>query len=93
MLAHEIQSKKKEGTIVLLDRRADDILKDFKCSSCGRTAFQYYGQVKVILPGHVEKEWLDVVGRPEPIMCRNKRYVQLNNRSVEVKCKVMYYPV
>ena len=93
MLTHETKSKTKEGIIVVLDRRADDVLKKFKCSACGRTVFQYYGGVKIIMPGKIEKDWLDVVGRTEPVMCRNKRKVELNNRIIEVKCKIMYYPV
>ena len=91
MLAHEILKHKTQTIVTIIDQSQDGILKDYKCVCCGRTLFQYYGAVKLIMPGEVEIEWLDIVGRPKLVQCKNKRTIYVDGRWLEVKCKTMYY--
>lgn len=94
MLAHEIITGKQQGIIAFLDTTIDNILKDFKCNCCGRIVFQYYGGIQMLIPGELAVDWIDVVGRPKPIQCKNKRMVRTGDgRDVEVKCKTMYFVV
>ena len=87
-----------QNITAVLDQAADDILKDFRCNSCGKIVFQYYGQTKLILPGQIDIQWLEIVGRPKLIQCKNRRFILLRNdygqeREVEVKCKTLYFVI
>ncbi|UOF78677.1 hypothetical protein [Caudoviricetes sp.] len=94
MLAHEILTGKPQAITTILDATRDSLLKDFKCNCCGRIVFQYYGGIMLLIPGELQVEWIDIVGRPKPIQCKNKRLVRtVEGREVEVKCKTMYFVV
>lgn len=93
MLAHEILTGVTSKITVLLDTAKDDILKDFRCTCCGRVVFQYYGNVNLMLPGGTTVEWIDIVGRPKPIQCKNKRRIMVDGREVETRCKTIYYVI
>lgn len=94
MLAHEILAGSTQSITAILDQQADKILKDFRCNACGRIIFQYYGSIKLIMPGGVELDWIDIVGRPKPIQCKNQRLVTLpGGKEVKTKCKTVYYVI
>lgn len=100
MLAHEIITGVQQKITVMLDQTTDDILKEFRCNGCGAIMFQYYGSIKLLLPGAVELPWINVVGRPMPIMCKNKSRKILvpdeygeSMKELIVKCKTTYYVI
>jgi len=50
---------------VFLDDTEDEILKKFHCVVCGKTVFEYYGNVHFIISGkHTQK-------RPKVVQCNN----------------------
>ena len=49
---------------VLLSNNSPTIKKDFHCVSCGRIAFNYFSEVRVIIIGEVRE-----ISRPVDIMC------------------------
>jgi hypothetical protein len=84
MLAHEYVVGKTQKIIVILDQTEDGLLK----------SFQYYGGIKLLMPGGVDVPWLNVVGVPKIIQCKNKREVTLNDeRKVLPLCKIIYYVI
>lgn len=93
MLAHEITKGHPQGIVTFLDTEADKILKDFRCPCCGRIVFQYYGGIKLMMPGEVAVPWIDIVGAPKPIQCKNKRRIDIDGREVIVKCKTVFYVI
>lgn len=94
MLAHEIIKQKPQNIVTFLDQEDDDILKEFRCTGCGRFLFEYYGGVRLIMPGGITIDMLDIVGRPKSIVCKNKRKVKMpNGQQYEVKCNIKYFVI
>lgn len=95
MLTHEIITGKPQEIVLILDQTRDNILKSFRCSSCGRILLEYYGGVKLLMPGNIEVDWLDVTGRPKIIQCKNKMTIKTaDGKEMQgVKCRAKYYVI
>lgn len=91
MLMQEVVTTTDQRIIVMLDPTRDDVLKPMYCLCCGSIVLEYYGSVKMVLPGEVEIEWIDVVGRPNTIYCKNRiRRRRADGSEVRGKCKARY---
>ncbi len=94
---------KPQSLIVVIDPIQDRIRKHFKCPVCGNTAFDYYGGLKLIMPGYddvgeptgeTEVDWFKTIGVPFPIQCQNGLSVTLDNgERKKIKCKTMLLKV
>ena len=96
MLAHESLTGNTQNITAFIDATRDNILKDFRCNCCGSIVFQYYGGIELILPGEVSVDWIDIVGRPKPIQCKNKNRKVLDPQTGNEenrKCKTIYYVI
>jgi len=68
---------------IWLDNIDDDILKDFHCLVCGQVAFQYYSDVRMIIPGN-DHQYMKA---PTVVQCRQRMF---NKAGFKVQCKTLY---
>jgi hypothetical protein len=71
-------------TTVILSSVNDDELKQYRCHRCGKVAFEYYNEVKIVVPGRPGyannhkvfqcpgKLW---VGNGQSVHCKQKYFV------------------
>jgi hypothetical protein len=90
MIPSRLQSNCEREITVWLDERKENekILKQFRCCVCGKVVFEYYGKLKMILPGGHS------VSEPKVIQCKgrisgNNQFGQWENTS----CNTKYYIV
>lgn len=72
---------------VWLDNNKSDELKKFHCPVCGKVVFEYYNDVKIILPG----EMGEVKKSPIVIQCHGSITVYKNGFPITTHCKAKYW--
>lgn len=72
---------------VLLSDSAERVLKDFHCSVCGKIAFQYYTNIRMVLPGST-----GMVKAPKVIQCNGTLELRLSGGMRRgTRCKTKYF--
>ncbi len=91
-----------QSIIVMVDD-SDDILKRYRCNTCGNIVFEYCGQTKVTMNGRYDRETMMIdaetvdpqkvgFGMPTVIECQGRVLVQFpNGRSGKVRCGNKYF--
>ena len=84
----------RQNITIMLDQKQDDVLKPLYCICCGNIVLEYYGGVKLIMPGYVEVDWLDIVGRPYKVQCKNRYHkTYISGKEVRGKCRAVYHVI
>lgn len=60
----EIENPDTHTVTVILGKSTPSVRKKFHCMNCGKTVFQYYSEVRIIIDGEMRE-----VERPIDIMC------------------------
>ena len=60
----EIQNPNTHVVTVILGNSTPTIRKKFHCMNCGKTLFQYYSEIRIVIDGEMRE-----VSRPIDVMC------------------------
>lgn len=78
----------REIIVVLAPMRESYVRKKFHCSMCGNIVFEFYDELRIILPGH------PVDQRPKyAVQCpgRIEEFDPIRNQTVRYRCSYKYY--
>lgn len=88
MIAPEILTGEKAFVTAWFDNSRTDILKDFRCNTCGHLMFQYWDSLRIIAPGRVD----DGQSNPSIHKCRgNARFTNNYGQSFSASCNAVYW--
>ena len=68
------------------EKRQEKALKPFHCLVCGKVVFEYYNDVRMIVPGEPE-----FVKSPKVIQCHGKLSLNKNGEWITTNCKAKYW--
>ena len=68
------------------DKKQERTLKQFHCLVCGKVVFEYYNNVRMIIPGEP-----DFIKSPKVIQCHGTISVQKNGQFITTRCKSKYW--
>ena len=86
MLQAAIHTGSKPSITVFLDDSSPTVLKALKCSVCGKTVFEYYSTVDMIVPGEPPSSTTPLV-----VQCNGVINVLKNGEYINTRCKTKYY--
>jgi hypothetical protein len=73
---------------VWLDNEKGSELKKFHCPVCGKVVFEYYNDVKILMPGELG----DVKKSPIVVQCHGKTPMKTaDGMEIFVRCKARYF--
>ena len=72
---------------VWLDNQNTNELKKFHCSVCGKVVFEYYSDIRILMPGGGE---VKVTRAPIVIQCHGVITVVKDGTMISTRCKAKY---
>lgn len=87
MIAPEALTGETAYITAWFDDSRTDLLKDFRCNTCGTIIFQYWDSLRSIIPGRV-----DSGGNHQIIMCHgHAKFTNSYGQTFSAKCKATYW--
>ena len=68
------------------DKKREKSLKQFHCLVCGKVIFEYYSNVRMIIPGEPE-----FIKSPKVIQCHGTITINKNGQFISTRCKSKYW--
>lgn len=100
---------KPQSIPIMIDPKSDQIRKHFRCPTCGRIVFDYFGGVKLLMNGEAnddidrdgrivrggaEVDWLDTVGEPFILECSGRLQVyRADGSPMRIPCKTKFLKI
>lgn len=72
---------------VWLDNEKSDELKKFRCTTCGKIVFEYYSDLKIIIPGEME----EAKKSPIVVQCHGSMEEWKGGTQVKTHCTAKYW--
>ena len=72
---------------VWLDNNRSEELKKFHCSVCGKVVFEYFNDMRIIMPGEMK----NVGHSPIVIQCHGSITIYKDNYPITTRCKAKYF--
>ncbi len=98
------ESYKPQHITIMLDQTIDRQKKIYRCNVCGNPIFNYYGGVRLEMPGLFDADqniidgdstdWFGKIGVPDEVICGGRVIVQnADGTKSKIRCSTHYYRI
>jgi hypothetical protein len=91
MLAPHLKTGEKPPILVILDFSAPKTLKKFHCPICGKVAFEYWDEIRAMVPGSPSDKDAHMLDLRGVIQCSGTIQAKIDNTFINTRCKAKFF--